>query len=145
MGPSSRAGIPAGRDLYDRINCSGAFLRGDDGIDIYGYEPRPERNRQMRETRQHFRKRVDMHTVLAAHARQDRGTADRRDHLTRFGDPEGATAQDDVLQHLDIDAAEAEHGNGAENRIPLDTHDAFDTALDPLGDQHTVDARTQRR
>ena len=49
-----------------------------------------------------------------------------------------------VLEHLDEDTAQAEHGHGPEHRVALDAQDALDAAAELPGDQHALDPRRRR-
>ena len=74
---------------------------------------------------------AEMNPEAAQHAR------DR----VRLPGAERASAEDHVLQHLDEDAAQAEHCDRAEHRVAVDAEDALHAALQLLGNQNALDAR----
>src|SRR3546814_40266 len=77
------------------------------------------------EARQGLGQRLHVGLGAAAGAVEEGEALHRADHLTRNVDAEGGDAEGYVLHDLDEDAAEAEHHDGAEDRIARDAHDGL--------------------
>ena len=80
----------------------------------------------------------------AAHALEDGEAADFADELFRVARLQRDDAEGDVLEHLDHDAAEAEHHHGAELRVRGHADDDLDAGLRHLLDGYAVDLRLRR-
>ena len=80
----------------------------------------------LRDRRDGLRGGREVHRGTAANAAKECGRPQILEHSASGVGVDGGERERDVLEHLGVDAAEADHGDGAEPRVALDTDDELD-------------------